>query len=202
MSRIGKNPISVPAGVQIALNGATLSVEGPKGKVEMTVHPLIAVTLGEGSVTVGPKEFEGRDPKKLRLQGAMWGTTHRLISNMITGVTEGYSKAVQVAGVGYGASLSGDQLVIRCGYANEVSIRIPEDITVDPPQNDSVSVTGSGVLPCATVTIRGIDKQRVGQFAAAVRDIRPPEPYKGKGIRYLGEEVKHKAGKALAAGSS
>jgi large subunit ribosomal protein L6 len=201
MSRIGKSPIVVPSGVTVALSGNVLSVEGPKGKAELTVHALISVSTGE-TIAVGPKDIEGRDPKRLRLQRAMWGTTHRLITNMITGVTKGYSKSVQVVGVGYNASVSGQSLVLRCGYANEITMAIPEDITADQPKADSLMVAGTGALPCVMVTFHGIDKQRVGQFAAAVRDIRPPEPYKGKGIRYVGEEVKHKAGKALAAGAS
>jgi len=203
MSRIGKNPVPLPAGVKAALTGRTLAVQGPKGTAELAIHPLISVRVDEAGrrITVAPDDPRGRNPKEARLQRSMWGTTRKLIANMVHGVTEGYTREVQVVGVGYAARIDGKNLVLRCGYSHEIVVPIPDGITVDPPKPDSLMVSGVGQTPCTTLTFHGVDKQQVGLFAATVRQKRPPEPYKGKGIRYMGEEVKRKAGKALAAGT-
>jgi large subunit ribosomal protein L6 len=202
MSRIGKNPVPVPDAVKVALSDRVLTVEGPKGKLDLAVDPLLDVAVDEkaGHVTVQPVELTTRDPKQARHQRAMWGTTRKLIANMVQGVTEGYTRELHVVGVGYSAEVRGQTLALRCGFANEVEMTIPEGVTVEPPVSESAAITGVGSVPCVRLVMRSADKQRVGQFAAAVRQLRPPEPYKGKGIRYVGEEVKRKAGKALAAG--
>ncbi len=204
MSRIGKNPVPLPGGVRAVLEGQALTVEGPNGKAPLAIHPLISVSVDEANrqITVAPRDPKGRNPKEARLQRSMWGTTRKLIANMVEGVTQGYTREVQIVGVGYAARVEESTLFIRCGYSHEIATPIPDGITVDPPRPDSLMITGVGQLPCTALTFRGIDKQQVGQFAASVRRLRPPEPYKGKGIRYMGEEVKRKAGKALAAGTA
>jgi len=204
MSKTGKNPVPIPEGVSVSLADGLLSAEGPKGKAELRIHPLSSVAVDEAGrqITVAPRELEGRDPKRLRLRRAMWGTTRSLIANLMQGVTQGFVRELQIVGVGYGANVDGQTLTIRCGFANELTVVIPEGVTVDAPKTDSVMITGLGQVPCTALACRSVDKQLVGQFAAFVRALRPPEPYKGKGIRYLGEEVKRKAGKALAAGTT
>ena len=200
MSRIGKIPISVPGGVEVSIKDGSLGVSGPKGSAQMPVSPAVRVTFDEAArqITVGQADMSAVGARDARKQRAMWGTVHRLIINMIAGVTEGYTKQLQVVGVGYNAKVEGQNLLLRCGYANELSVSIPENITVDPPASGNIAISGAGQMPCVTVTMHSVDKQAIGQFAAAVRHLRPPEPYKGKGIRYMNEEVKRKAGKALA----
>jgi len=204
MSKTGKNPVALPEGVKVSLADGSLSVEGPKGKVAMRVHPLVSVVVDEKArqIRVAPREFEGRDPKKVSLQRAMWGTTRSLIANMVEGVTRGFTIQLQVVGVGYAARIDGKNLMLRCGFSNEIAVPIPEGVTVEPPKVDSLMITGVGQVPCTMLTMHSADKELIGQFAASVRAKRPPEPYKGKGIRYFGEEVKRKAGKALAAGAT
>ena len=204
MSRLGKTPVPVPDGVTAALDGDVLRVQGPKGHSDLTVHPLIQVTLDDAArhVSVSPKDLEGLSPQQARTQRAMWGTTRQLIANLFVGVTQGYTREVQVVGVGYSTRIDGQNLILRCGSANEVVLPIPDGVSVDPPRQDSLMVTGVGMVPCTALAFHSVDKQQVGQFAAVVRGVRPPEPYKGKGIRYVGEEVKRKAGKALAAGTT
>jgi large subunit ribosomal protein L6 len=130
---------------------------------------------------------------------ALHGLTRNLVQNMVTGVTEGYQKSLQVVGVGYSAKLQGRTLVLQIGYSHPVKVEVPEDLTVAEPETGSMLIVGVGAVPCITVRIRGIDKQRVGEFAASLRRLKPPEPYKAKGIRYEGEEIRRKAGKAFAA---
>ncbi len=204
MSKIGKNPIALPEGVKVSLADGALSVEGPQGKVVMRVHPLVSVAVDEHArrITVAPRELEGRDPKQARLQRAMWGTTRSLIANMVQGVAQGYTIQLQVVGVGYAARIEGKNLILRCGFSNEITVPIPDGVTVEPPKQDSLMITGVGQVPCTMLTLHSADKELIGQFAACIRAKRPPEPYKGKGIRYVGEEVKRKAGKALAAGAT
>jgi large subunit ribosomal protein L6 len=200
MSRIGKNPLPIPDGVKVALSGDTLTVEGTKGKLECTVHPLMQVAVDDGAkqITVAPKPVEGRDPKRDRLQRALWGTTWRQLQNMIVGVTQGYEKAIQVVGVGYTAAVQGNQLTLKIGFANEITMEIPDGISASPPEAGNVTVPGAGAQPCMTVKFTSCDKQLIGQFTARLRDLRPPEPYRGKGVRYVGEQIRHKAGKAAA----
>lgn len=194
----------IPDGVKVSLQKGTLAMEGPKGKAELAIHPLVSVQVDEANrqILVAPRDRPSGKVKPPRQQRAMWGTVRKHIANMADGVTKGYTKQVQIVGVGYSAKIEGKNLLIRCGFANELTVPIPEGITVGPPATDSLMVTGIGQIPCTTLTFDGIDKQQVGQFAASVRRLRRPEPYKGKGIRYMNEEVKRKAGKALAAGTT
>jgi large subunit ribosomal protein L6 len=178
MSRIGKNPVVVPAGVKIAIAGSRISVEGPKGKLEFEFRPEVDVThdADANRITVTRKTEE-------RVSKALHGLTRALIQNMMVGVTQGYEKKLEIVGVGYLGAVQGSTLQVRAGYANEIQKPIPEGLQVTCPDQTHV-------------LIRGADKQMVGQFAAEVRSIRKPEPYKGKGIRYDGEVVRRKAGKA------
>ncbi len=203
MSRIGKAPITVPEGVKATLDHALLTIEGPKGKLTLQVHPAASVAIDEGArrILVTLHDTSPLNARETRKHRAAWGTVQRLITNMIKGVSTEYTKEFQVVGVGYGARLEGGSIILRCGYANEVKVPVPEGVIVAPPEPGNLLISGIGAVPCTTVRCKSIDKRLVGQFAAAVRRIRPPEPYKGKGIRYVNEEVKRKAGKALAAGA-
>lgn len=178
MSRIGKNPVAVPAGVKVEVAGNRIHVEGPKGKLDLDFRPEIGVAYDAATkrVVVTRKSDE-------RLPRALHGLTRALIQNMMIGVTKGYEKKLEIVGVGYLAAVQGQTLQVRAGYANEVHKEIPPGLTVTCPDQTHV-------------VIRGADKQLVGQFTAEVRGIRKPEPYKGKGIRYDGEQVRRKAGKA------
>ncbi|MGC4001643.1 MAG: 50S ribosomal protein L6 [Pirellulales bacterium] len=179
MSRIGKLPVTIPAGVKVAVNGSTVNVEGPKGKLSQEFHPLAKLELGEGgkSVVVSRKD-------ESRLGRSVHGLVRALIANMVEGVTKGFEKKLEIVGVGYLAAISGTTLQLRVGFANEIHHPIPKELKVTCPDQTHV-------------VIQGIDKQLVGQFAAEVRASRKPEPYKGKGVRYEGEQVRRKAGKAV-----
>lgn len=200
MSRVGKDPVAVPKGVKVTIKDGVLSAEGPKGAAQMSLDAAVDVHYDEaaGQITVELKDVSGLGVRQVHHRRAMWGTTQRLITNIIVGVSTGYTKQLQVVGVGYTAKVEGKNLLLRCGFANEISVAIPDALTVDPPVPGNLAVAGAGQMPCITVTMHSADKQAIGQFAAAVRRVRPPEPYKGKGIRYMNEEVKRKAGKALA----
>ena len=177
MSRVGRKPITLPKGVQIDVNGLTVKVKGPKGELSRTfVAPVAIEKNAEGLVVTRPS-----DAPSVR---ALHGTTRALIQNMVTGVNQGFSKALVVEGVGYRAEMKGKQLVMALGYSHPVP--------VDPPAGISFAVDDK----TKTITISGIDKELVGQVAADVRSWRPPEPYKGKGLRYSDERVRRKAGKA------
>jgi large subunit ribosomal protein L6 len=180
MSRIGKKPLPVPKGVKVQLAGRSLSVEGPKGKLEWEHRPEVAVAYDESAqvLTVSRHNEEA-------LSRALHGTTRAVIQNMIVGVTQGYERRLEIIGVGYLAAVIGKVLQLRVGYANELQVPIPEGIKVSVPDQQHI-------------VIQGIDKQMVGHFAASVRALRKPEPYKGKGIRFLGEPVRRKQGKAMA----
>ncbi len=193
-------PVPIPDGVKVSLESGVIRAEGPKGSAELSLSDAVDVTVDDSAreVRVALRDMSGLSIRVARKQRAMWGTTQRLISNLIVGVHEGYTKQLQVVGVGYNAKVEGQTLVLRCGFANELRVAIPEGITVDPPESGNLTITGAGQAPCVNVKMHSVDKQAVGQFAAAVRSLRKPEPYKGKGIRYLDEEVKRKAGKALA----
>lgn len=178
MSRIGKKPIEVPSGVKVAVAGTKVSVEGPKGKLERDFRPEVCVQLenDDKTVVVGVTE-EGRVAR------ALHGLTRALIQNMVTGVKDGYEKKLEIVGVGYLAAIQGKELQMRVGFANEIRKTVPDGLDVTCPDQNHI-------------VVKGCDKQLVGQFAAEVRSARPPEPYKGKGVRYDGEQVKIKPGKA------
>jgi large subunit ribosomal protein L6 len=179
MSRIGKKPVPVGK-AKVTVKDHQVQVEGPKGKLDLTVHPAITVTLdGE------KKELVVARPDDEKQSKALHGLTRALLANMIEGVTNGYKKSLEIQGVGYKAEMKGKNLVLSVGYANTVAMPVPTGVTVALEGPTKIHVSGP-------------DKQAVGQFAAEVRKIRKPEPYKGKGIRYEGEQVKIKAGKAFA----
>jgi large subunit ribosomal protein L6 len=179
MSRIGKKPVPIAAGAKVQVQDHLVKMEGPKGKLQLNVHPLIDVKLDEAS-----KQLVVTRPNDQKQSKALHGLTRALLANMVTGVTQGYRKTLEIQGVGYKAEQKGKDLVLSVGYANTISVAIPGDVQVTLEGNK--------------VHVAGADKQRVGQFAAEVRLVRKPEPYKGKGIRYLGEQVKIKPGKAFA----
>jgi large subunit ribosomal protein L6 len=179
MSRIGKQPVSIPDGVSVELQGTRVSVSGPKGSLEQDVHPRMKVTVEDGAVRV-------ERPTDDRLDKSLHGLTRTLISNMVVGVTEGFEKRLEIQGVGYRAALQGSDLELQVGYSHPVRFEAPEGIQFEVPAANRI-------------VVRGIDKQQVGEIAANVRKVRKPEPYKGKGIRYEGEYVRKKAGKAAKA---
>ena len=185
MSRIGKKPIPIPDAVSARVADGTVYVEGPKGKLEFAFRPEIAVEVDAKTVVVSR---HGED----RISRSLHGLTRSLIANMIHGCTEGYSKSLEVYGVGYGVQLKDNTLTVTCGRSHPVLFDVPAGLTVEikTPQ-------ARGDTDPARFTIHGIDKQAVGQLAAKVRSARPPEPYKGKGIRYAGEYVRRKLGKAF-----
>ena len=180
MSRIGKKPVPLAAGAKVSVAGQLVKVDGPKGKLELTVHPTIIVKFDDVK-----KEVVVTRPNDERESKALHGLTRALINNMIIGATVGYKKTLEIHGVGFKAEQKGKNLVLSVGYANQIVVPIPSNVTV--------------VLEGVTkIHVSGADKQAVGEFAARVRKTRKPEPYKGKGIRYEGEVVKLKAGKAFA----
>lgn len=176
MSRIGRAPITIPQGVKIKQDGQQVLVEGPKSTLSMTLPGMISVTIDQQTLKVA----RANDEKNVK---ALHGLSRALIANMVQGVTAGFSKEMEINGVGYRAALQGKQLSITVGFSHPVITAIPEGITVEVPKP-------------TTVIIKGADKQMVGQFAANLRRISPPEPYKGKGIKYAGEVIRRKAGKA------
>ena len=179
MSRIGRAPITVPAGVEVKVDENNhITVKGPKGTLERTLVPSIKVELDAGVIHV-------TRPDDSKLNRSMHGLTRTLVANMVEGVTNGFSKTLEVNGVGYRASKEGKKLVLNIGYSHQVDVEEIDGITIDVPNPN-------------TVVINGIDKQRVGQFAADVRNKRPPEPYKGKGIKYADEVIRRKEGKTGA----
>ena len=180
MSRIGKKPVPIVSGVKVAVNDHHVKVEGPKGKLELNVHPRIAVQFDDAK-----KEFVVTRPSDDKPTKALHGLTRSLLNNMVIGVSTGYSKTMEVIGVGYKVEQKGKTLVFSVGYANTIALAIPPALTV--------ALEGAN-----KVRISGPDKQLVGQFASDIRRIRKPEPYKGKGIRYEGEVIKIKPGKAFA----
>ena len=175
MSRIGKKPVSVPSGVTATVEGQTVKVKGPKGAVQLVVHDDVIVALDKGMVKVDPRN----DSKRAR---SMWGTYRTLVSNLVTGVTKGFEEKLEITGVGYRAQVQGKRLVLQLGYSHEVAYAMEPGITIECPDQTHI-------------VVKGADKQRVGQVAAEIRGYRPPEPYKGKGIRYSNEHVLRKEGK-------
>lgn len=176
MSRIGRAPITVPAGVDVKVNGSHITVKGPKGQLEREIAPSISVELTDGVLHVN-RATESKMDRSLH------GLTRTLIHNMVVGVTDGFEKKLEINGVGYRAEKKGNQVVMKLGFSHDVTIDETDDIKIDVPDAN-------------TLIIKGIDKQKVGQFAAEVRSKRPPEPYKGKGIKYDYEVVRRKAGKS------
>ena len=175
MSRIGKKPVAIPSGVTAQIENGTLTVKGPKGTLSMGVDELVDYKLDDGTISVQP----ANDSQAAR---AHWGMQRTLVSNLVEGVTEGFSKTLQITGVGYRANAQGNKLKLQLGYSHDVDLDIPAGLEVKTPDQ-------------TTVIVGGIDKQAVGQFAAEVRRWRKPEPYKGKGIKYQGEYVFRKEGK-------
>lgn len=180
MSRIGKMPVALPKGVNISIDGSTVKVKGPKGELSQTFHPDMTIKQEDGSIVVQTPE----DPA----YNAMHGLTRALLNNMVKGVSEGFVKTLEIEGVGYRGELQGKNLVLALGFSHPVPVEAPVGITFSVDKSQRV------------ITIEGPDKQVVGQVAANIRSLRPPEPYKGKGIRYQGEKVRRKAGKAGKAG--
>jgi large subunit ribosomal protein L6 len=176
MSRVGKSPITLPKGVELRFEGSRVVVKGPKGELTHDVPPDITVTQADGQIVLTRPTDQPR-------HRAMHGLTRALIANMVTGVSDGFSRTLEMQGVGYRAQMQGKDLVLAIGYSHPV--------TVPPPENIQFEVDGT-----SKIIVKGINKEQVGQVAADVRKIRPPEPYKGKGIRYAGEYVRRKAGKA------
>ena len=175
MSRIGKRAVPIPSGVTANVEGQTVKVKGPKGQLQVVLPDDVTVKMDKGAVKVDPRN----ETKRAR---SMWGTSRTLVNNLITGVTKGYERKLEITGVGYRAALQGKNLQIALGYSHDVIFPIPEGIAIATPKPTEIVVTG-------------IDKQKVGQVAAEIRAFRPPEPYKGKGIRYEGEYVRRKVGK-------
>lgn len=181
MSRIGKLPISLPSGVSVSVDKSNVvTVKGPKGELKETIHPEMVVEVEDGSVTV-------KRPTEQKRHKSMHGLYRTLIGNMVTGVSEGYKKEMEVVGVGYKAEAKGSILELALGFSHPIIMVLPSEIKVE-------TETKRGQAP--RITLTGIDKQLIGQIAAKIRELRPPEPYKGKGIRFLGEEIRRKAGKA------
>jgi len=176
VSRIGKQPIPVPSGVEVKIDGSTVSVKGPKGELSQTFSELMKIELEDGAIVV-TRPDDGREARSLH------GLTRTLVSNMVTGVSEGYSKNLEIVGVGYRAVMKGSDLELALGFSHPVLVKPEPGISFEVPAPTKI-------------TVRGIDKQRVGQIAAEIRAWRKPEPYKGKGIRYEGEYVRRKLGKA------
>ena len=176
MSRIGKAPIELPKGVEISVKADVVEVKGPKGTLTQDIDPALEVTQDDGVVTIS----RDNDERQTR---ALHGLTRALIANMVTGVSEGYSKELTIIGVGYRAALKGKTLELQVGFSHPVSVEALDGVTFEVPEPTKIIVGG-------------IDKQKVGQMAADIRAVRPPEPYKGKGIRYTDEYVRRKAGKA------
>jgi large subunit ribosomal protein L6 len=176
MSRVGKYPVPIPSGVHAELRGNVITIKGAKGELSRSLHPDMIVELGEGTVSV-------KRPSESKLHRSLHGLTRTLIANMVHGVSQGYEKKLEIEGVEYRAELKGKTLVLSLGLAHLIRYEPREGVTIVVPDPKKI-------------TISGIDKEKIGQTAAEIRKFRPPEPYKGKGIRYEGELVKHKAGKA------
>ena len=175
MSRIGKHPVPVPSGVEVHLSDQTLTTKGRLGSLSLVVSNEVTASIGDGAVTIVPKS----DSNQSR---AMWGTTRALVNNMVTGVSTGFSINLEITGVGYRAAVQGNILNLQLGYSHEIPFPIPDDVKIACERPTIITVTGA-------------DRQRVGQVAAEIRSYRPPEPYKGKGIKYATESIRRKEGK-------
>jgi large subunit ribosomal protein L6 len=175
MSRIGKNPVVIPEGVTLDLAGQRLTARGRLGTLSLAVSSDVTATIADGAVTVAPKD----DGKRAR---AMWGTTRALINNMVTGVSAGFTRNLEINGVGYRAAVQGSNLNLQLGYSHDINYPVPPDVKIACERPTAITVTGA-------------DRQRVGQVASEIRAFRPPEPYKGKGIKYSDETIRRKEGK-------
>ncbi|MBS0504977.1 MAG: 50S ribosomal protein L6 [Proteobacteria bacterium] len=175
MSRIGKKPVAIPSGVTATIDGGQLSVKGPKGTLSIPLADQVSYAVEEAAISVQP----ANDSKQAR---SFWGMQRTLVQNLITGVTEGFTKTLEITGVGYRANAQGKNLKLQLGYSHDVDYPVPEGITIATPDQTTINITG-------------IDKQKVGQVAAEIRRWRKPEPYKGKGIKYRGEYIFRKEGK-------
>lgn len=184
MSRVGKKPITIPAGVDVTIDGQIVRVKGLKGELTETLHPSVQASVSEQdgtrvvNITVASPDNSG--------QAAQWGTARALVQNMVTGVTEGFSRQLEVNGVGFRVNTKGKDLVLNLGFSHEVPVTVPEGI--------------QAVVEGNVITLSGVSKQRVGEIAAQIRRLKKPEPYKGKGIKYVGEVIRRKAGKAQKSG--
>jgi large subunit ribosomal protein L6 len=174
MSRIGKAPVIIPGGITVTLDGNIVMAKGPKGELKMDVHPEMQVTINDNEVLVSR-------PSDHRNHRSLHGLTRNLINNMVIGVSQGFEKKLEVSGVGYKAASEGNKLTLNVGYSHPIVMEIPAGLSV--------------TVEKASITIQGIDKQQLGQFAANIRKVRPPEPYKGHGIKYATEVIRRKAGK-------
>lgn len=175
MSRIGKKPIAMPSGVSATTEGQTLSIKGPKGTLSLQMLDEVAYDIAEGGITIQP----ANDSKRAR---SFWGMQRSMVQNLVTGVSEGFTKTLEISGVGYRAAMQGKNLRLQLGYSHDVNIAVPDGIDIKTPD-------------ATTVEVSGIDRQQVGQVAAEIRRWRKPEPYKGKGIKYRGEFIFRKEGK-------
>jgi large subunit ribosomal protein L6 len=175
MSRVGKNPVAIPSGVEVQISGQTLSAKGSLGTLRLVVSNEVTAAVADGAVTIAPKN----DTKHAR---AMWGTTRALVNNMVTGVAQGFTVTLEINGVGYRAAVQGSTLNLQLGYSHEIAYPIPSNVNIVCERPTLIRVSGA-------------DRQRVGQVAAEIRAYRPPEPYKGKGIKYSTETVRRKEGK-------
>lgn len=176
MSRVGKNPVVIPSGVTADVKNQDVKIKGPKGELALVIHPKVDVKMDGGNIVVAPREEKDREAR------ALWATMQRRLTNMVVGVTNGFSKSLEIQGVGYRCALQGKELVLQLGFSHEVRYQVPAGITITVDKQTSIKV-------------EGINKEVVGQVAAEIRGYRPPEPYKGKGIRYVGEYVLQKEGK-------
>ena len=175
MSRIGKKSVAVPAGVTATITGQSVAVKGPKGELKTTLNEQVLVKMEQGAIKVDPKD-------QTKLARSSWGLSRTLVANMVKGVTDGFSKSLEINGVGYRAALNGKVLQLNLGYSHDVNYAVPAGIEIKVPKPTEI-------------VISGIDKQRVGQVAAEIREYRGPEPYKGKGVKYAGETIFRKEGK-------
>lgn len=181
MSRIGRKPIQIPQGVEVKIDGSQVIIKGTKGELSQEFRPEIKIEMKENQILVFPRK-EGRQTQ------ALWGLTRALIANMVKGVTEGFEKKLEIQGIGYKAEVKEKEVILYVGFSHSVKIKIPEGISIVVEKN--------------IITVSGINKELVGQIAAIIRKTRPPEPYKGKGIRYVGEIVRRKVGKKAAGATS
>jgi len=178
MSRVGRKPISIPAGVDVKIEGQKVTIKGPKGEISRQFRPEVKIEFKEDNIFV----TSGAETKEIK---SIWGSTRAILANTVKGVTEGYQKKLEIEGVGYRAGLEGSDLVLHIGFSHPVKIKIPEGINFSIEKN--------------VIIVSGIDKELVGQVSAQIRRVRPPEPYKGKGIRYSGEKIRRKLGKKAVA---
>jgi large subunit ribosomal protein L6 len=175
MSRIGKKPVAVPSGVTANVEGQTVKVKGPKGALQVVLHDDVTVAMDKNAIKVAPRH----ETKRAR---SLWGTSRTQVANLVAGVTKGFEERLEITGVGFRAAVQGKQLNLQLGFSHDVNYPIPQGITIATPKATEIVVTG-------------IDKQQVGQVAAEIRGYRPPEPYKGKGVKYAGEYIFRKEGK-------